>query len=267
MHTIKTAALTFIAIFACLILLLTPDSNRIEAPAFDALPVQLDSAATSQSKDANNIELAQPVTFAFDEIPPVEQDKPEFSTTSSTTTQSIDWALVLYPELVRIEALENQPADLALGELVPMLASDDPVIRLAAIESVGDMTIPAAANVLVSALNDPNPQLRVAAIEALASQESAMGSIELFLYDEDRTVRIAAIEALADFEAESAVYALAGLLSDPDAEIRRQAVSALGEIGGEEAASFLHQAQFDIAESVRASAADILAEIELEIAN
>ena len=86
----------------------------------------------------------------------------------------------MYPELARIEALENQSADTAVAELSPMLSNDDPVIRLAAIESLGDMTNPATLPMLTAALNDPNPQLRVAALEALASHEDelAVGSIE-----------------------------------------------------------------------------------------
>ncbi len=269
MSTVKTAALTFIAIVACLMLLLTPDSYRDRAKTGDTLPLRQELAPINQHQADFRIEHEQPAVFDSDATPSMYQDTPKSVTDSPQETQAVDWPTILYPELARIEALENQPANTAIGELVPMLSSDDPVIRLAAIESIGDIDNPNAVAALVAASGDPNPQLRVAAIEALASREdpSVVSSIELHLHDQEREVRIAAIEALAEIESTTAVYALAGLLSDPDSRIRQRAVEALGDIGGESAVLYLQQVRYDPIATIRANADAIITELEYDAAN
>ena len=262
MDTIKTTALTFIAIVACLMLLLIPDSYRYETPTSVMLPAKQVLTAISQQQSPFPIEREQPAVLESVEAPLIERDKPESSTVSSSVIQSIDWTLILYPELAQIEEMEYQSTDTAFGELLLMLSNDDPAIRLAAIESLGDMTNQNTIPALSAALNDPNPQLRIAVLEALAIQgdESAVSSDELYLYDQDPDVRVAAIEALVELESETAVSALAGLLSDPDTLIRHHAVSALGDIGGEYAISYLLQARYDPDERIRANAKSILSE-------
>jgi len=171
MDTIKTTALTFIAIIACLMLLLTPDAYQDDAPINSTLPVKQELPPINRQQTAFRIEREHPAVLESDETPLIERDKPESLADSPATTQSIDWPMVLYPELARIEELESQTTDTALIELLPMLSNDDPVIRLAAIESLGDMTNQATLPALTAALNDPNPQLRIATLEALAAQE------------------------------------------------------------------------------------------------
>ena len=265
METMRTSALTLIAIVTCLMLLLTPDSYRDEAPISGMPPAKQELQPINRQQTSFRFEREQPVEPESAEVLAVAKDKSASLTASLPTTQSIDWPMILYPELARIEELENQPADIALVELLPMLSNDDPVIRLAAIESLGDMTSQATIPALSAALNDSNPQLRIAALEALAAQEdkSAAGSIESYLYDPDNEVRLAAIDALVDLESESSVYAFAGLLSDPDALIRLQALYALDEIGGEYAMMYLLQARYDPDATIRANVEAILADLEI----
>jgi len=264
MNTIKTSALTFIAIVACLMLLLTPDSFWDEAPISGILPDKQELPPINQQHTAYRFEHEQTTLVDLDKSLLVTRKKPELPAASSIEAQSINWPLILYPELARIEELGRQTTAIAFSEILPMLSNDDPVIRLAAIESLGDMTNQATLPALSTALNDPNPQLRIAALEALSTRqdESAVSSIEPYLYDSDREVRLAAIEALVNFESETSVYALAGLLSDPDTLIRLQAVYALGDIGGKSAISYLLQARYDPDETIRANAEAILLELE-----
>jgi len=264
LDTIKTTALTFITIVACLVLLLVPDSYRDEAPTSGMLPAEKALPPINQPQTTFRFERKQFAVLESVEAPLIERDKPEPVTVSTPATQATNWTLVMYPELARIEALENQPAYSALAELLPMLSNDDPVIRLAAIESLGDMTNQHTIPALSAALNDPNPQLRIAVLEALAMQEdeSVVTSIEPYLYDQDREVRVAAIEALAELESETAVSALASLLSDQDTLIRHHTVNALGDIGGEYAIAYLLQARYDPDETIRANAEAILIELE-----
>ena len=254
MDTIKTAALTFIAIFACLMLLLTPEPQQNETLAQIPAPVYQDQ--TIQFEPAPVVVSGQPAL--------VKRDQTDHALENSTPEQTTEAPLVWYPELEQIVLTEDLPIIEAVFELEPMLANHDPVIRLAAIESLGDMTNPATLPLLIAALNDPNPQLRIAALEALASQEdeSVVNSIASYLFDQEPEVRLAAIEALEDLEYERSVHALAGLLSDQDVRIRRHAVNALGEIGGKYAISYLLQARYDPDERIRANAEAILDELE-----
>ncbi len=253
MDTIKTTALTFIAIVACLMLLLIPEPQQTETLVQIPTPAKLNHVI--KFEPAPVVAPSQPAL--------VERDQTNESFTISTPEQILEEPLVWYPELEQIRLLENTPVTHAIFELQPMLANTDPVIRLAAIESLGDMTNQATLPVLAAALNDPNPQLRIAALEALASQEDAsvVGSIEPLLFDQDREVRIATIEALADLESEAAVMALASLLSDGDTKVRHHTVNALGEIGGDNAISYLLVARYDPDETIRENAEAILLEL------
>jgi len=235
------------------VLLLTPESQQNETLVQIPAPVYQDQ--TIRFEPTPVVAKNQP-TLA-------ERDQTNQVSVIATPEQVLEEPFVLYPELEQIRLLENTPATQAIFELQPMLSNVDPVIRLAVIESLGDMNTQATLPALTAALNDPNPQLRIAALEAMASQEDAsvVGSIEPYLYDQDREVRVAAIEALVELESETAVPALAGLLSDPDSLIRHQAVYALGEIGGEYAISYLLQARYDPDERIRANAESILIEL------
>jgi hypothetical protein len=263
MHAIKTSALTLAVFVVYMMLLLMPDSYRDGESTGERLPAGQELARIGQQQSAFRFEREQPAPPISDDTLPIAQDKPASRTASPPATQPVDWSQILHPELARIQALEHQPVDTALIELVPMLSSDDTVVRLAAIESLGAITNRATLPALSAALNDPDPQLRIAALEALASQEdeSMITSIEPYLYDQDRDVRVSAIEALEDIESQAAVHALAGLLSDQDRLIRHQAVNALGEIGGENAMMYLLQARYDPDETIRANAEAILAEV------
>jgi HEAT repeat protein len=256
MDTIKTAALTFIAIVTCLMLLQAPEPRQTESIIQILAP-----ANQNQAVKFEPIQVVAP-----DQPESEELDQPNHALTTSISEQATEEPLFWYPELEQIKQLENAPATQAIFELGPMLSNRDPVIRLAAIESLGDMTDQATLPALSAALEDPNPQLRIAALEALASQkdESAVISIEAYLFDPDREVRVAAIEALADLEVETAVHSLAGLLSDQDSLIRHHAVNALGEIGGENAMMYLLQARHDPDATIRVNAVAILEELEYE---
>lgn len=268
MEIIRTSASMAISIFACLALLLTPDFPRKEESLGITRSSLRDSVPASEPQASTSIERKQAVPEIPTDTPIVSPSEPEELTDSPEFAQSTDWIRMMYPELHRIEKLESHSARSALDELAPMLSSDDPSVRLAAIESIGDMTLPNVLTILSTALNDPDPLVRVTAVEALASgdDEAAASSIEAYLYDDNRNVRSAAIAALAELEAESAVPALAGLLSDRDPMIRRQAVYALGDIGGRDAMMYLLQARYDASAAIRIDAEAILAELEYEAA-
>lgn len=261
---IKITPLVLIAIVTGLKFLPLTGPDSLGAPVRLAGPIESGSDVARTRRQVSGYPAESPLSAApAIEVSSIsERANTEASDTSLIPAQPVTLLELMYPELVRVSRLENQPAASALAELFPMLASDEPVVRLAAVESVGDMTIPAALPVLSMSLGDPDPQVRVIALEALSlwQDESIIGYIEPCLFDRDPRVRLAAIDALAAFESESAVYALASLLSDPAASIRRRALNALGEIGGESAIRYLQQARYDPDENTRIIAEAILAE-------
>ena len=182
--------------------------------------------------------------------------------------EDIDWISALYPELVHIARLEEQDPDSSLRGLLPMLASDDPVVRLAALESVADLNNAARLPSLIAALDDPSAQIRIAAVEALVlhGDPATSGAIESLVFDQDPTVRAAAVDALAVLGNPASIPVLAALLYDPDRQVRINAVAALGEIGGEDAIQYLRQLRYDADESIRVSASAILEEEALAAA-
>ena len=268
MNIQKFSALTLVGLVACLILLTPYPSNDVtpKGPSETGFPDSTAKPRQNYAISFNNPKTEPP----FYNIQPTKaRQKLAEHPGPVTEALAVDLPKILYPELVRIAELENESVDTALGELMTMLQNDDPVIRLAVIESLGDMINQASLHALSAALNDSEPQLRIAVLEALASQtnKSAASSIEPYLYDYDADVRIAAINALADLEANRAVHSLASLLFDADPRIRIHAVYALGEIGGDEALSYLRQALYDPMESISRNAEAIIVEFEHAAAN
>jgi len=253
MKTFKSTALVFITMAACLILLLAPDLHQ-------------DTAVSdlTQSAETNPVTFGNNPSTAITQHAQIkfEQDQPGAIAEIAATAQRNDWRLDLYPQLARITQLDNQPPDIALGELLPMLSDTDPVIRLAALQSVANMNQEARLPIFMAALDDPNHQIRVAALEALATTDhaSVAASIEPYVYDRELEVRIAAIDALGEMESKIAADTLGGLLSDGNTLVRHHAVNALGEIGGEYAITYLLQARYDADETIRTNANAILEE-------
>lgn len=259
MKTSKTTGLTIITIAVCLILLLIPDPYR-DKPVVNVLaPSKQVSAVAFEIEQFTAI--ARQTHIISEKTLSVEQQS---GATTETVTTALPnaWMLDLYPQLDQISLLDNQPPNIALIELLPMLSDTDPVIRLAALESVADTRHPASLPILTAALNDFNPQIRVAALEALTitGHASVAASIEPYVYDRELEVRIAAIDALGEMENEIAADTLGGLLGDGNTMVRHHAVNALGEIGGGNAISYLLQARYDADETIRANANAILEE-------
>lgn len=264
----KNPARFAIAIGACLLLSTIPGSDRSDTPSGDEQSLGLEATAVKTSRP-----ISSEITLITPSKPGKPQSaKPELADNSAiaaTAEPAIDWTRIMFPELTRIAELEHESAVMALAELTPMLDNDDPAVRRAAIEAIGDMTIPAILPIVSLGLRDPNPQVRVAAIEALVAREDRSGAtaVEPLIHDSAREVRLAAIDALAELEADSAVHALASLLADQDPLIRHRAVLALGDIGGAGAISYLAQARYDADATIRWDAESILAELEYEAAN
>ena len=160
MDTLRTPALALVAIVACLPLLLMPDLYEVEVTTGGMTSPGPATTSMHQTQPRYALETAASPALGQNESLQLTQEKPATSADSIIATGSIDWLGILYPELIRISELEHESVNIALIELVPMLASGDPAVRRAAIVAIGDMTLPTVLPLLSMALEDPSPEVR-----------------------------------------------------------------------------------------------------------
>lgn len=137
--------------------------------------------------------------------------------------------------------------------------------RLMRIKDLADEDSAKALPLLFGALNDQDPRIRAAAAEALGElgDPSAIEALGTALAkDTDSNVREAAAEALGEMGSPNAVQVLRTGLKDADEEVREAVVEALGSIGGPDAERVLRQALADSDEDVRDAAVAALAKMK-----
>ncbi len=98
-----------------------------------------------------------------------------------------------------LEAAADRLAASNTGEVVRLIASDDPSVAMEAVRRAGALRTAAAVGALGKVLGEPARDLRVAAVTALVDigTAGAMQALEKAIEDSERDVRIAAIRALA----------------------------------------------------------------------
>jgi HEAT repeat protein/beta-lactamase regulating signal transducer with metallopeptidase domain len=161
-----------------------------------------------------------------------------------------------------------QKRDTAVPALLSVLKDENAAVRLAAVESLGNLSDPRAVDALVQALRtDTDPQVREAAAEALGeidSPRAVPGLIAALGSEKVGAVRAKIAWALGEIDDKrsGAVEALGAVVRDPDAEVRRQAVWALGELEAATAVPMLIPALKDADTETRKQAAWALGEIQ-----
>lgn len=265
MNRLGISVTLLVALAACLAVATMIERERVPLPAADrsTLPeavARFPAPAATGGNDAP-VEVAGPSVKVTASAAPPLIGQAAVAATGSSARES-GWITTLYPELARIARLEEADPGSALHDLAPLLTNEDPVVRLAALESAADINHAARLPALLATLDDPAAQIRVAALEALMlhGDPVASATIESYVYDPDPAVRAAAVEALAVLGNPASIPVLAGLLYDGDRRVRIDAVTALGEIGGSEAIGYLRPLRHDPDDSIRISANAILAE-------
>ena len=160
----------------------------------------------------------------------------------------------------------TQKRDTAVPALLSVLKDESATVRLAAVESLGNLADPRAVDALVQALRtDPDARVREAAADALGNIDSPRavpGLIAALGSEKVAAVRAKIAWALGEIDDARAVEALGGAVRDPDAEVRRQVVWALGELESPAAVPMLIPALKDADVETRKHAAEALGEIQ-----
>jgi HEAT repeat protein len=133
---------------------------------------------------------------------------------------------------VRAEVAEalGKIGEPAAPDLAALLRQGDPVLREAAVQALGHMTMYSSVPVAVAdALKDPSEEVRclVARAIGLARCDKAAEVLAAHLNDPSLAVRRAVVHALADDGRDEAAAPLASMLKDLDAETRDTAAEGL----------------------------------------
>ena len=178
----------------------------------------------------------------------------------------VEHALQDVPPTDRQAPAVTQKRDTAVPALLAVLKDEDAAVRLAAVESLGNLSDPRAVDALVVALrNDTDARVREAAAEALGeidSPRAVPGLIAALGSEKVGAVRAKIAWALGEIDDKRAVEALGAVVRDPDAEVRRQVVWALGELESPAAVPMLVPALKDADTETRKQAAWALGEIQ-----
>jgi HEAT repeat protein/beta-lactamase regulating signal transducer with metallopeptidase domain len=160
----------------------------------------------------------------------------------------------------------TQGRDTAVPALLSVLGDEHPAVRLAAVQSLGQLTDPRAVDALVQALRtDTDARVREAAAEALGEIDSPRalpGLIAALGAERVGAVRAKIAWALGEIGDARAVEALGSVVRDPEVEVRRQAVEALGELESKAAVPMLLPALRDSDVETRKNAAEALGQLQ-----
>ena len=160
-----------------------------------------------------------------------------------------------------VDAL-RQIGDLAVPVLIDALSDEDPRMRLAIIDLLGEIGEADSASALVGTLRDPEWRVRWRAADALGKlgDSSAVQDLLDMLTDSSKDVRVSAAWALGRIGHASAVDGLIKLLHDREWRVRWGAAEALWEIGEPAVPQLIERLQ-DKDDYVRRAAMRALAQI------
>lgn len=146
--------------------------------------------------------------------------------------------------------------------LIDAINDDDPRMRLAIVDMLGEIGDTDAIPVLTNALHDPDVRVRWRAAEALGSMgsEAALPHLLAMLKEGSEDARLSATWALGQIGSQAAVDGLIALLHHREWRLRWAAVEALWAIGADAVPALIDQLN-DRSEIVRSAAARALAEI------
>ena len=121
----------------------------------------------------------------------------------------------------------------AVAALTTLAKDDDPVIRILAIEALGDVSHEAGVASVVAAFDDKESDVREAAVRVAGklSSDRTRHAVERALRSENPEMRFQACESFAELLPERVDAALTPLLNDSDPKVAARAAEVLGVHG------------------------------------
>lgn len=166
--------------------------------------------------------------------------------------------------LATLESLGQLRVPLEIGPIIGCLRDGDLTIQNKAVETIGKINDPTVVKYLIEILQDDSEYVRRAAVEVLnkVSDQRAIKDLIGALQDKDWWVRVRAADALGSIGGPKIVEAVFSLISDKDEFLRRTAVEILNSTKDERAVIYLIKALDDSDWWVKERAADALAQLK-----
>ena len=153
-----------------------------------------------------------------------------------------------------------------VNALIEVTADASVAVRLAAIESLGQLQDPRAITALSKALKeDTDARVRAAAAHSLGEIDDTRAVpalLDALRTEKAPNVREQIVNALGEIDDPSAVQGIAAVVKDPSVLVRRAAASALGELDDPAAAPALASMIRDEDVEVRRNVASALSDVE-----
>lgn len=138
-----------------------------------------------------------------------------------------------------LEKTAQRLASANVGEMLKLIASEDPSVALEAIRRAGELKAQAAVAPMAKVLQTGLPDVRLAAAQALAEIASpgAMRLLETALADTDRDVRVSAVKAITARGHRAALPRLEAVVSgktlkEADLTEKKEYFEAYGALAG-----------------------------------
>ncbi len=146
----------------------------------------------------------------------------------------------------------------AIDPLLILLEDKDASLRMAALETLGQIGGSRALKLFIEVLNDENPHVRAVAVQTLSklNDPQAIEPLSKLSRDQSWEVRSATVDALQNIQSSQSIPALLPFARDDAADVRLRAVELLGNSGDARAITVLVAARVDENIAVR-EAADI----------
>lgn len=164
------------------------------------------------------------------------------------------------------KALGKVNTEPARNILLQRLSDPSKLVRQAAIEGLGNMTVPVPSDFLCKALRDTDMNVQSKAIDALTKNKDKklIGNLVDILQDESEYVRRAAVEVLNVVCDPTSIKDLLNAMRDTDWWVKVRAADALGSIGGPRVVDAVLELIKDKDEFLRRTAVEILNSIKDE---
>lgn len=162
-----------------------------------------------------------------------------------------------------IETIGKIGKNEALGPLLNLVNDKDSSVRMKVAEALGNIKDKRVIEPLISLTKDKDSWVRMTAVEALGKMKDPRIVEPLIsaLKDEDSWVKMKALEALKDIKEQRALDPIIALLRDKNASVRTRAAEALGSFKDPKAVPDLIEGLKDEEADVRMRSAEALGNI------
>lgn len=191
-------------------------------------------------------------------------------TSAAQSLRKLDWKPSTDSQRAALAVAQNQfESALKLGAAAIdalLIPAHDPHVhnRLAALESLAQITDPRTVDLFIEALKDENEHVRCVAVQALSRIESQQSSVHVaaMIFDPSWAVRALALDAIGSLKSAEFLEPMRRALRDESPDLQQRAAEILLEMDDPRAIEILREGARDIDPTVATAAATALQRLE-----